>query len=118
MSDPDLQAQCEVSQEQLMQMKYLAAEQTLSETERIAWRDRDYDTVARLFMPLQEARCQRRQRCGEGIVCLDLLAEGPSDHIEGRRVVENFPHGQLLVAGWMSIAPALEVRKLQAEHDL
>ena len=118
MPDPDLQAQCELGQEQLMQMNYLAAERTLAEAERIAWRDRDYDTLARLYMPLQEARRQRRQRCGEGIVCLDLVSEGPSDHIEGRRVVENFSHGQLLVAGWMSIGPALEVRKLQAEHDL
>ena len=29
-------------------------------------------------MPLQEARRQKRQRCGEGIIRLDLLAEGPA----------------------------------------
>ena len=30
-------------------------------------------------MPLQEARRQRRQRCGEGVVALDLIAQGPHD---------------------------------------
>jgi NCAIR mutase (PurE)-related protein len=33
-------------------------------------------------------------------------------------VVENFPHGQLLVAGWQSIEPAVQVRRLAAEHGL
>ena len=47
-----------------------------------------------------------------------MLAQGPHDAIDGRRVIENFPHGQLLVAGWRSIAPALEVRRLAAEHSL
>jgi hypothetical protein len=69
-------------------------------------------------MPLQEARRQKRQRCGEGVVCLDLVALGPDDRVDARRVIENYPHGQLLVAGWGSIQPALEVRRLQAEHGL
>jgi hypothetical protein len=69
-------------------------------------------------MPLQEARRQRRQRCGEGIVALDLIAAGPADALDGRRVVQNYPHGQLLVAGWGTLAPALEVRRLQVEHAL
>jgi hypothetical protein len=69
-------------------------------------------------MPLQEARRQRRQRCGEGVVALDLVAQGPHDAVDGLRVAENFPHGQLLVAGWRSIAPAVRVRELAAEHNL
>jgi hypothetical protein len=69
-------------------------------------------------MPLQEARRQKRQRCGEGVVCLDLVAQGPDDRVEARRVIENYSHGQLLVAGWGSIEPALEVRRLQNEHAL
>jgi hypothetical protein len=83
-----------------------------------AWAGRDWDTLARLYMPLQEARRQRRQRCGEGVVALDLIAQGPHDAVDGRRVVENFPHGQLLVAGWRSIEPAVQVRRLAAEHGL
>lgn len=113
-----LQDLCEFGSEQLFQTRYLEAEATLMRAERIAWDARDWDTLARLYMPLQEARRQRRQRCGEGTVALDLIAQGPHDAVDGRRVVENFPHGQLLVAGWRSIAPAVEVRRLQAEHGL
>jgi hypothetical protein len=69
-------------------------------------------------MPLQEARRQRRQVCGDGVVCLDLVATGPEDEIDGRRIVENYPHGQLLVAGWGTTEPARVVRRLQREHRL
>jgi hypothetical protein len=113
-----LQSLCELGQQQLMEMDYLAAERTLVQAERLAWESRDFDTLARLYMPLQEARRQRRQRCGEGIVCLDLISHGPDDHLDGRHVAEHYPHGQLLVAGWGSIEPALRVRQLQAEHGL
>lgn len=118
MSGDELQAKCEQGQSLLMQMKYLQAEAMLAEAEQHAWANRDFDTLARLYMPLQEARRQRRQRCGEGVVALDLIAAGPEDAIGGRRVIENYPHGQLLVAGWGTIAPAQDVRRLQAEHGL
>jgi hypothetical protein len=114
----DLQQLCELGQQQLMRTEYLDAEATLAAAETAAWRLRDFDTLARLYMPLQEARRQRRQRCGEGVVALDLIAQGPEDDIDGRRIVENFPHGQLLVAGWGTFAPAAEVRQLQREHKL
>ena len=118
MTQEALQELCESGQEQLMRMEYLAAEATLAEAERHAWAARDWDTLSRLYMPLQEARRQRRQRCGEGVVCLDLLAHGPADVIDPRHVIENYPHGQLLVAGWGSLQPALAVRDLQAKHGL
>ncbi len=114
----NLQELCELGQQHLMRMEYLAAEARLAEAERIAWESGDFDTLARLYMPLQEARRQRRQRCGEGEVCLDLVAQGPSDHVDGARIIENYPHGQLLVAGWGSIEPALKVRQLAAEQEL
>ena len=114
----DLQAECELGQQQLMRTEYLDAEATLAAAELEAWRRRDFDTLSRLYMPLQEARRQRRQRCGEGVVALDLLAQGPEDDIDGRRIVENYPHGQLLVAGWGTFAPAAQVRRLQREHKL
>ena len=101
-----------------MRMDYLRAEAALAEAERHAWEARDWDTLSRLYMPLQEARRQRRLRCGEGLVVLDLLAQGPDDRVDGRHVVENFPHGQLLVAGWGTVEPGLRVRALQAEHGL
>ncbi len=114
----DLQARCELGQQQLMRTEYLQAERTLAEAERIAWERSDFETLSRLYMPLQETRRQRRQRCGEGEVILDLWAESSADDIDGRRILENFPHGQLLVAGWGSIEPALKVRALAAEHEM
>ena len=118
MTPQALQELCETGQEQLMAMAYLEAEATLAEAERHAWAMRDWDALSRLYMPLQEARRQRRQRCGEGVVCLDLIAQGPTDHVDATRVVRNFPHGQLLVAGWGTIAPAVAVRAVQAAHGL
>src|SRR3954451_14439359 len=113
-----LQDLCEQGSEQLVEMRYLEAEATLAQAEAEAWVARDWDTIARLYMPLQEARRQRRQRCGEGLVVLDLLAEGPDDRLEGRHVVEDYPHGQLLVAGWGTIEPAVRVRHLAESHML
>ena len=114
----DLQARCELGQQQLMRTEYLDAQKTLESAEAEAWAAKDWDTLSRLYMPLQETRRQIRQRCGEGIVCLDLIAAGQEDEISGQRIVENFPHGQLLVAGWGTFAPAAEVRRLQREHKL
>ena len=118
MTDEALQRLCEAGQAKLMSMDYLGAEAALVEAERHAWAARDWDTLARLYMPLQEARRQRRQRCGEGLVALDLIAHAAADHIDERHVIENYPHGQLLVAGWGSTEPARRVRALQAEHGL
>jgi len=118
MTSEQLQAECERGQAQLMQMEYLQAEATLAAAERVAWGNRDWDALSRLYMPLQEARRQRRQRCGEGIVCLDLLAEGAGDVIDPLHVVQNYSHGQLLVAGWGTLEPAARVRGLAAEHEM
>jgi hypothetical protein len=118
MTSDALQELCETGQEKLMRMDYLGAEAALAEAERQAWEERDWDTLARLYMPLQEARRQRRLRCGEGVVALDLIAQGPDDHVSGRRVAENYPHGQLLVAGWGTIEPAVELRQIQASVGL
>ncbi len=99
MTATDVQALCERGQQLLMETRYWEAERTLAEAERIAWEARDWDTLARLYMPLQETRRQRRQRCGEGVVALDLLAEGASDDVDPGQILTNYPHGQLLVAG-------------------
>ena len=101
-----------------MEMDYLAAEDALEQAERIAWAQKDWDTLARLYMPLQEAHRQKRQRCGEGIVCLDLWAQSPEDELNADRILERYPHGQLLVAGWKSIAPPIAVRQKAKEQGL
>jgi hypothetical protein len=118
MNPPDLQAQCELGQRQLMDMQYLAAAATLAGAAARAWEAGDFDTLSRVFMPLQEARRQRRQRAGEGIVCLDLLAEGLGQEPDALRIAEEIPHGQMLVAGWGNIRPALELRRLIEERGL
>lgn len=113
-----LQEQCDLGQQELMRTNYLAAEKILADAEQLAWKQQDWDTLARLYMPLQEARRQRRQRCGEGDVVLDLTAQNEFDQVSGRHVVENYPFGQLLVAGWGTVTPAADVRRLQVEHEL
>src|SRR3954453_16710982 len=110
MTSPDVQALCEQGQQLLMETRYWDAERTLADAEKIAWEARDWDTLARLYMPLQEARRQRRQRCGEGVVALDLLAEGASEEADPGQIWTHYPHGLLLVAGWGSIQPAVGVR--------
>jgi hypothetical protein len=109
---------CELGQEQLMRMEYLHAAATLARAEQEAFAQRDWDLLARLYMPLQEARRQRRQRCGEGIVCLDLLATGPTDNLDPRHILGHYPHGQLLVAGWGSIEPAIRLREMADQLEL
>jgi len=118
MDADDLQSLCALGQRQLVEMEYLAAEATLVRAEQLALARGDFDTLSRLYMPLQEARRQRRQRCGEGIVELDLLAQSPSDQLDADAIVDAHPHGQLLVAGWGSVQPALRVRQLQSERGL
>ena len=101
-----------------MRMEYLEAERTLAQAERQAWDARDWDALSRLYMPLQEARRQKRQRCGEGVVRLDLIAAYPDDALDALTIVRENPHGQLLVAGWGSLDTALSIRTLASEQKL
>jgi hypothetical protein len=118
MNEPTVEELCELGQEQLVETRYLEAEATLARAEAMAWAANDWDRLSRLYMPLQEARRQRRQRCGEGTVHLNLLANGAEDVIDPRHVIENYPHSQLLVAGWGTLAPAIAVRAMAAERAL
>jgi len=113
-----IQDLCELGQEQLSRMQYLAAEKTLAAAEHLAWNARDFDALSRLYMPLQESRRQRRQRCGEGTVQLDLLAAGADEPFDGNAIASSILRGQLLIAGWGSIEPALQARRAQAQADL
>lgn len=114
----DLQVMCETGQRRLVATDYLGAERVLARAELLAWNAGDWDTLHRLYMPLQEARRQRRQRCGEGVVKLDVVARTPAETLVPESIVETFPHGQLLVAGWGTIEPAVSVRRLAAEREL
>jgi hypothetical protein len=119
MADVSLQALCELGQAQLVETQYLTSIATLMQAERIAWESGELDTLSRLYFPLQEARRQARQRCGEGIVKLDLIASGPNDlAIDADRIISQYPHGQLLIAGWGTVKPAVDVRNLALERGL
>jgi hypothetical protein len=118
MTAAKLQEECELGQELLMATEYLRAEAVLERAESHAWNAGEFDTLARLYMPLQEARRQRRQVCGEGTICLDLVAMNADDAINPRQVIQNFTHGQLLVAGYQTLQPAVELRMLQRKHEL
>ena len=118
--DPaELHSLCERGQQLLMRTDYLAAERALVQADALATRLEDFDTLARLYMPLQEARRQRRQLAGEGIVRLDLVATSASDiSIDPEAIVSKYPRGQLLVAAWESIQPAIRVRELAWQRNL
>ncbi|MEL7237271.1 MAG: hypothetical protein AAGK78_00295 [Planctomycetota bacterium] len=116
--DDPLQQLCETGQQKLIATDYLGAETILMQAEAMASERDDLATLGRLYYPLQEARRQRRQVCGEGVVRLDLWANGPDDAIDPLHVLSHHPHGQLLVAGWASIEPALQVRQAAAEKEL
>src|SRR6185312_6915032 len=118
MPDPSLEDLCELGQRQLMQTQYLEAQATLVRAEQLALDARNWDVLSRLYMPLQETRRQIRQTCGEGIVRLDVAARGPSDQIDPDKVIEQYPMGQLLVAGWETVEPAVRVRRAAAESGL
>jgi len=118
MSDIQLQALCERGQAELMQTQYLLAARTLAQAEQQAWDSRDFDTLSRLYLPLQEARRQIRQRCSEGAVALHCYPQKPTDIIAAERLVEAFPTGQMLCGGWGSIQPAVGVRRLAFGRSL
>ncbi len=116
--DTSIQSLCERGQQALMAQAYLQAERLLAQAEAIAWSQRQWEVLARLYLPLQETRRQIRQRCGEGQVCMDLWAEGPDHSLDPVDILSRFSAGQLLIAGWGSMQPALEVRQLAAQREL
>ena len=119
MSLTEIQDRCAHGQQLLMEMQYIQAEKVLAAAETLAWEAGDYDAVSRLYMPLQETRRQIRQRCGEGIINLQILPDAHSRQpIDASEILKKYPHGQLLVAGYGTIEPALNIRKLQAEMEL
>jgi hypothetical protein len=118
MTRDELQTQCELGQHELMRMNYIEAERILAAAERVARDQRDFDTLSRLYMPLQETRRQIRIRCGEGDVALDLFPPDPSAPMNADLILESFSFGQLLVAGWGSIDVANDVRRLAHDRGL
>ena len=101
-----LQELCQRGQALLMQTDYLAAEATFAEAEQIAWDAKDWNTLSRLYMPLQEARRQKRQIAIEGTIRLDLFQE----EISAEQLVGEYSRGEFILAGRGTIAPAIALR--------
>lgn len=102
---------CARGQEHLGRTEYLLAEQVLMRAEKMAWEGRDWETLSRLYMPLQEARRQKRQIALEGAM-LNVW----SDVFAPEALVEENEAGEILCVGWGTIAPGLAIRKLAAER--
>ena len=117
-----LQAECERGQEQLIATDYLAAAATLAGAEAAAWDAGDFDTLARLYMPLQEARRQIRLRCGEGAVgtrvFVGRMDEPELDLTADEMMLDLYPHGQFMVRQTASVSVAAAVRRRAAERRL
>jgi hypothetical protein len=110
--DRALQELCERGQAELMRTEYLPAAVTLGEAEARAWATGDFDTLSRLYLPLQEAHRQIRQRCGEGAVRMRCFNQNARD------ILASTDRGLLLVAGSANIGPAVELRRLATERSL
>ena len=108
---------CEAGAQQLMRTEYLDAITTLQRAEELAWTARDWDTLARLYLPLQEAHRQARQRCGEGAVAYDVFV-GPGGFATAADVLTAYPMGQLLVSGDATVQPAVELRHLARQRRI
>jgi hypothetical protein len=118
MTEAALQSACEQGQRELMETRYLDAVHTLVIAEAAAWTLRDFDTLSRLYLPLQEARRQARQWCGEGTVDLSIIAADDRHPFDPQNLADQHPHGQLLIAGWMSTTPAARLQEIAWEKKL
>ena len=120
-----LQELCGRGQALLMQTRYVEALAVLEKAERLALEALDWDTLARLYLPLQETRRQIRQRCGEGEVDLGVMLP-PGMVGREKAFAEDFVrthrHGQYLIAGNGAESGALgfatAVRKLAQDQGL
>jgi hypothetical protein len=111
----DLQQLCESGSLALRQTDYLRAEKLFEHAETVALTAGDFDSLSRLYFPLQEARRQKRQRCGDGTVRLDLTDH---DLADPETFASANPHGQFLVAGDRSTAPAERLRAVYQSRGI
>jgi len=60
----------ELGQQHLAAGRYVTARQLLESAEQIAWRDRNLQALARLYLPLLEARRQIRHNAVDGVIAI------------------------------------------------
>jgi len=94
-----------------MQTDYLRAETALAEAEREAWAAEDGTRSPRLYMPLQETRRQRASSAAKGSSGSICWRQSADQKLDPAEILRQYPHGQLLVAGWGAIEPAILIRE-------
>lgn len=109
----DLQSLCERGSERLVATDYVGAERLLAEAEAMALEAGDFDTLSRLYYPLQEARRQIRGKCVEAGVHLVIEGRVP---LEAEELARSLPEGSLLVAGAGSTAAGESLRRIYRER--
>jgi hypothetical protein len=82
-----MERQWESGQRHLVAGRYVAARSDLQAAEAIAWREKDFRSLARLYLPLLEARRQIRYNAAEGAVV--ICPPGLSQTAE-QRALRNF----------------------------
>lgn len=69
----------DLGQQHLAAGRYVAARHELETAEAIAWRTHDAGALARLYLPLLEARRQIRYNAAEGVIVISAAAVSPKD---------------------------------------
>lgn len=98
----------------LSRTDYLAAEKILMQAEQIGWDGQDWDTLSRLYMPLQECRRQKRQIALSGTMLVNIT----HDKVSSEEIAERCKQGEVLIAGDGNISAGISLRRLAKEKEL
>ena len=114
MSNQNINRIMEEASDALAKMEYLRCEKLCLEGLKLARDEKDYDTYARILMPLQEARRQRRQAAEDAGV---FLVTGEKLSAEG--ILDAYPEGCLILQSDTYTEEDLHaVRELACEKGL
>jgi hypothetical protein len=93
-----LEQRWDLGQSALAAGRYVAAQQHLEAAERLAWRQRDLASLARLTLPLLEARRQIRHNAVDGTLVIDDPARPGAEARLSAEFLEQ-PAGTILLVG-------------------
>jgi hypothetical protein len=86
-----------LGQQHLAAGRYVSARRALESAEAIAWRQRDSQSLARLYLPLLEARRQIRYHAAEGTLVIINPATPPYEQQKQLRHFLTAPAGTILL---------------------
>ncbi|MGN6369438.1 MAG: hypothetical protein ACTHN5_14360 [Phycisphaerae bacterium] len=94
---PSLYRLWNLGQQHLAAGRYVPARRALESAENLAWRQRDVQSLARLYLPLLEARRQIRYNAAEGILFVLDAGSSPMDQQKQFREFLASPAGTILL---------------------